>query len=80
MSDLLVRDMSSSAKEALRRRAAENGRSQQAEAKAILEESLLGSSTSWVARLRAAGQAVGGIDLPEPERHVARMAEVEGWL
>ena len=80
MSDLLVRGMSEGTKERLRVRAASNGRSQQAEAKAILDEALCADSRSWVARLRSASLAVGGIDFPELARHAPRETPSGEWL
>ena len=47
MPALLVRDLSEEGKRALAIRAAEHGRSQQAEAKAILEETLLPASDNF---------------------------------
>ncbi|MDO4289836.1 MAG: hypothetical protein Q4C41_01210 [Eggerthellaceae bacterium] len=80
MADVLVRNLSSGAKEALASRAARNGRSQQAEAKAILEAALQDDAASWVSRLRRAASAVGGIDLEAPARHAPREMDVAGWL
>ncbi len=78
--DLLVRDLDPAAKGLLKKRAARHGRSQQAEAKAILESSLRSEQRSWVSRLRSAAQAVGGIELEEPARHVARELGGGEWL
>lgn len=79
MADLLIRDISPSTKRLLKERAARHGTSQQREARAILEASLNEEPLSWVSRLRSAAQAVGGIDLPEPERHPARVIDTGGW-
>ena len=79
MADLLIRDLDSETKQLLRERAARHGRTQQGEAKAILEASLQPKSASWVVRLRSAAQAVGGINLEEPVRHVAREVDTQGW-
>ncbi|MEE0706629.1 MAG: hypothetical protein UCH28_09650 [Adlercreutzia sp.] len=70
--DLFARDLDPTAKRLLKARAASQGRSQQAEAKAILESTLQVERTSWVSRLRRAAQAVEGIELEEPMRHPAR--------
>lgn len=78
--DLLVRDLDASTKDLLKRRAARHGRSQQAEAKAILESSLRSEQKSWVSRLRSASEAVGGIELEEPKRHAARELDGGEWL
>lgn len=77
--DLLIRDLDASTKELLKERAARHGRSQQGEAKAILEASLRSEETSWVSRLRRAAAAVGGIELEEPVRHIPREVNTEGW-
>lgn len=79
MTDLLVRNLDQGTKSALATRAAENGRSQQAEARAILESTLRHNSSSWVARLRSAAQAADGIEMPLPERHAPRTVETEDW-
>ena len=78
--DLLVRDLDPTVKRLLKARAVSHGRSQQAEAKAILESTLQVERVSWVSRLRRAAQAVDGIELEEPVRHPARDIDVSGWL
>ena len=80
MADLLVRDLDPSTKTLLAERAERSGRSQQAEAKAILEAALRGDTRGWPARLRQAAQATGGIELELPERHAPRAVDAEGWL
>ena len=75
MSDPLIRNLEPDVKRALKARAASNGRSQQAEARAILEKELRSESRSWVTLLRSASQSVGGIELEQPERHPARTFE-----
>lgn len=72
MPALLVRDLSEEGKRALAIRAAENGRSQQAEAKAILEETLLPASDNFITMIRKNAQEVGGINLELPTRHAPR--------
>lgn len=74
MADLLIRDLDEGTKQLLREQAVRHGRTQQGEAKAILESSLRPESSSWVTRLRNAAQAVGGIDLEDP--HVIRLAKL----
>lgn len=76
MPALLVRDIEESTKRALAIRAAEHGRSQQAEARAILEEALAPREKSWIEMLRAGAAEVGGIDIPAPSRHVPRVTGV----
>ncbi|WP_080797261.1 FitA-like ribbon-helix-helix domain-containing protein [Arabiibacter massiliensis] len=80
MSDLLIRNLESATKDALRARAARNGRSQQAEARAILEAALEPEPRSWVSRLRKAAAAAEGIEIELPERHPARGIDTGGWL
>lgn len=80
MADLLIRNIDEAAKATLASRAARNGRSQQAEARLILESALASEQRGWASILRRAGQRVEGIDLPEPVRHPARTTDVEGWL
>lgn len=76
MPSLLIRDMSEATKQRLAVQAAENGRSQQAEAIAILEETLHSSQTPWFENLLQISQEVGGIDLPVIERHSPRVTVV----
>ncbi len=73
MPSLLIRDIDATTKKRLAVRAAENGRSQQAEALAILENSLGVKSSSWFDALREASNVVGGIDLPSANRHHPRI-------
>lgn len=80
MNDLLIRDIDPALKSVLKARASRHGRSQQREAKAILESALRSENDSWVARLRNAAVAVGGVELEEPVRHPARSIDVEEWL
>ena len=76
MPALLVRDMSDAAKRALAIRAAEHGRSQVAEARAILEEALLPAQRNWLADVYKEAQSVGGMDIPVSERHVPRITGI----
>lgn len=76
MPSLLVRDVPDDVKRALALRAAENGRSQQAEARAVLEEALCPHTGSWVSLLRDAADSVGGIDLVCPQRHAPRITGI----
>lgn len=79
MADLLVRHVDGAVKDALAARAVRNGRSQQAEIQSILQEALGGDSPSWVMRLRRAARLADGIDLPELERHPARIVDTRAW-
>ena len=76
MPALLVRDLDESTKRALAISAAKHGRSQQAEAKAILEEALAPKEKSWVEMLRTGAEEVGGIDIPLSPRHAPRVTGV----
>lgn len=80
MPDLLIRNLDGKTKDVLVARAARNGRSQQAEARAILESALHDESHDWVSLLRSAAAAAGGIDMEIPERHPARTLDDGGWL
>ena len=77
--DLLIRDLDPAIKELLKERAARHGRTQQGEAKAVLEASLRSEETSWVSRLRRAAASVGGIELEAPVRHLPREVSTENW-
>ena len=73
MASLLVRDIPDDLKHLLAVRAAENGRSQSAEAVAILQETLQPErKKSWFEILREAAEECGGFELELPERHPAR--------
>ncbi len=77
MSSLLIRDIDEETKRSLAIRAAENGRSQQAEALSILESALGGQQDSWFSLLHQGAQSVGGIELPQIERHQPRITGVQ---
>lgn len=72
MADLLVRNIPDDVKRRLAVRAAENGRSQSAEALAILEESLKPATKTWFEMLYETAQEVGGFELERPEWAPAR--------
>lgn len=76
MSSLLIRDIDDTIKRQLAVQAAQNGRSQQAEALAILESALAPKRESWFDSLRKAAEEVGGIDLPVVERHTPRITGI----
>ena len=63
MPNILIRNVSEETKQRLEQRAAANGRSQNAEAVAILEEALAPEEKSWFEMLREAVEEVGGVDL-----------------
>lgn len=77
MPSLLIRDVSEQTKRALAIRAAEHGRSQQAEARHIIEDTLTPKPQSWVSLFREGAQSVGGIEIPEPQRHIPRLTGIE---
>lgn len=69
MAQLVVRDLDEEVKARLRRRAAEHGRSMEAEARDILTHAVAGRHGSIVDALRAAAIRNGGAqDLPIPQR------------
>lgn len=73
MASLLIRDVDEVSKRRLAVRAAQNGRSQQAEALAILKEALGADQCSWASMLREKATSVGGIEIQLPKRHVPRI-------
>lgn len=77
MSDLLIRNCDEETKRALCIRAAQNGRSQQAEALSILRAALLEEPKSWVELIRENAQSVGGMEFELPMRHSPRLTAVE---
>ncbi|MEJ2868652.1 Arc family DNA-binding protein [Actinomycetospora sp. OC33-EN08] len=66
MATITVRDLDDEVRSRLRVRAAENGRSMEAEVRAILEEAVrpsrLERRRAALARFRAAAEAAGGMD------------------
>ena len=75
MPSLLIRDIPAEVKRSLAMRAAEHERSQKAEVLAILRDTL-GEQQSWVQMLREGAEEVGGIQLPEAQRHTPRITGV----
>ena len=65
MCNILIRNVPEETKRRLVERAEKNGRSQNAEAVAILEEALAPEKT-WFAMLREVVDEVGGIELERP--------------
>lgn len=76
MSDLLIRNCDEQTKRALRMRAAQNGRSQQAEALSILRAALAGQPKSWLEVLRESAASVDGMEFELPKRHAPRITGV----
>ncbi|KXP03653.1 FitA-like ribbon-helix-helix domain-containing protein [Tsukamurella pseudospumae] len=73
MATLTIRNLPDHVKEKLRIRAAHNGRSMEAEARMILEESLVEPGKvdlSWVEAFIELGREFGGIELEIPPREV----------
>lgn len=77
MPSLLIRDVSEQTKRALAIWAAKHGRSQQAEARYIIEDTLAPKPQSWVSLFREGAQSVGGMEIPEPQRHIPRLTGIE---
>lgn len=72
MASLLVRDIDEETKHALAVRAAQNGRSQQAEALSILRQALQPSKRSWAKMLIEDAAEVDGMEIEFPKRHAPR--------
>jgi antitoxin FitA len=81
MSSITIRKLDPAVKERLRIRAAEHGRSMEAEARVILQSAmdvspadLLPNRTGadLVARIRARFEPLGGVELELPPRHATR--------
>ena len=72
MTNLLVRDIPDDLKRTLAIRAAENGRSQSAEALAILQDTLQPQRKRSMLEILRYAADVGGLDFALPERHPAR--------
>ena len=72
MPNILIRDLSEETKQRLAQRAKENGRSQNAEAIAILEEALAPEQKNWAQMLIDVAQKNGGYELELPKREPAR--------
>lgn len=82
MPDLLLRDLDEETKERIRVKAAENGRSQSAEACATLRMAYLpkeSAEDSWIMKYYRACQSDGGFSLEQPERHRGRQPDV-WWI
>ncbi|MEC4613577.1 FitA-like ribbon-helix-helix domain-containing protein [Tsukamurella tyrosinosolvens] len=73
MATLTIRNLPDHVRDRLRIRAAHNGRSMEAEARLILEESLVEPGSvdlSWVEAIIELGNEFGGIELDIPPREV----------
>lgn len=69
MATLTVRDLDDQVKRALRVRAARNGRSMEAEVRAILQDAVRApASTGLASRIRSRFAELGGLDLEPPVR------------
>jgi plasmid stability protein len=70
MASLVVRQLDDDTKERLRRRAAEHGRSMEAEARAILRDALTPTvyAEGFGLRVHRRFAAIGGVDLELPAR------------
>lgn len=77
MPDLLIRNCDAETKRALAVRAAQNGRSQQAEALSILREALSPAANSWTELILRNAESVDGMEFELPRRHAPRMTAVE---
>ena len=80
MSTLTIRRLPDGVKERLRIRAAEHGRSMEAEARAILEEALPPGPAvdlTWVNAFIAIGEEFGGVELDIPEDEPASFATLD---
>ena len=79
MATLVIRDLDSDVKERLRRRAAANGRSMEAEARAVLQHAVgsIRPSSRLGSFIHEQFVESGGVDLPVPERDSeARVADL----
>lgn len=76
MASITIRNLTDEQKQLLREQAARHGRSMEAEARAILKEALLGQTDrpprNLLKEIRDIVEPVGGIELPEIKRDLAR--------
>lgn len=79
MADLLIRGMDAATKKRLEAQARRNGRSQSAEALALLERGLRADGPGWVGILRHAAKSSGGYQLELPERRPGRGLDTSEW-
>jgi antitoxin FitA len=78
MAALSIRDLDDEVRERLRVRAAQHGRSMEAEVRAILVEAVMdsGGAESLFDSLRERIGALGGVELELPDRTAARLADL----
>ncbi len=76
MGSITIRNLTDEQKQLLREQAARHGRSMEAEARSILKEALLGTTgrprRNLLKEIRDIVEPVGGIELPEIKRDLAR--------
>ena len=75
MGTLTVRNLDDGVQQLIRERAAENGRSMEAEARAILSAAVLDAKNPILSWLRSASE-LRGADLPLPARSTARTIDL----
>jgi plasmid stability protein len=79
MSAITIRKLPDGAKQRLRMRAAANGRSMEAEARAILLDALDATARvdlSWIEQLIAVGEDLGGAEIEVPADEPATAADL----
>ena len=78
MAALSIRDLDDGVRERLRVRAAQHGRSMEAEIRAILVDAVMdpGGAESLFDSLRARIGALGGVELELPDRTAARLTDL----
>lgn len=74
LSTVTIRNLDAHVKRALQRRAAEHGRSMEAEARAIIADAVLPAGEGLVFEFMQAFQEYGGVDLEIPPREPASPA------
>lgn len=82
MAAITIRNLDDGVKERLRVRAAQNGHSMEAEARAILESAVRdpASSTNMIDALRELGEEFGPIEIPPRDPAMERQRDpFEGW-
>ncbi len=72
MPSLLIRDLDESTMTALKRRAKQNGHTQQEEASQIINDAVIDKRVGWVAEIRKMVEENGGVDLKLPPRDQPR--------
>ena len=72
MPSLLIRDLDESTLAALKRRAKNNGHTQQEEASQIINEAVVDKRKGFYASMRALVEKNGGVDLELPKRSQPR--------